>query len=102
MSFDRKTPDEARILTFDFSTKATSGSTLSNPAVAISHLSGPGDATDLTLATPAVVDQTVTVLASAGLDGARYRLKATADTSDGETLEIDRDLPVSASAALVS
>ena len=103
MSFDRKTPDEVRLLTFDFSAKAAVGLTLSSPAVTVAQvLSGTGIVGDLTLGTPNVVDLTVTVLASAGTDGTRYRLKAEAQTSDGQTLEVERDLPVSASSAVVS
>lgn len=103
MAFANKTVDEVRLLTFDFSTKAASGSTLSNPSVAVaSVLSGTGVIGDLTLGTATVIDQTVTVLASAGTDGTRYRLKAEADASNGETLEVERDLTVSDSSAVVA
>jgi len=103
MSFANKTPDEVRLLTFDFSTKAVAGVTLSNPTTTVAAvLSGTGVIGDLTLGTAGVVDLTVTTLASAGTDGTRYRLKAEATASNGETLEVERDLTVSASSAVVS
>lgn len=103
MSFANKTPDEVRLLTFDFASKAVSGVTISNPVTTVDAvLSGTGVVGDLTLAAPTVVDLTVTTLASAGTDGTRYRLKAVADASNGETLEIERDITVSASSAVVA
>lgn len=102
MSFDRKTPDEISLLTFDFSTKATSGVTLSNPTIVVdSVVAGTGLVGDVSLGTATVVDLTVTALGTGGVDGSRYRLKAEVDASDGEHLEIFRDLPVSKSSGVV-
>src|SRR5690349_17180092 len=101
MAFANKTVDEVRLLTFDFASKAVAGVTLSTPTVVVaSVLSGSGVIGDLTIGTPAVVDLTVTALATAGTDGTRYRLKAEAHASNGEILEIERDLTVSDSSAV--
>lgn len=103
MAFDPKTPDEVRLLTFDFADKAPTGVTLSAPtATVLAVLVGSGVIGDLTLGTPTVVDQTVTVLASLGLDGSKYRLRCMADGSNGETYEIDKDLQVTASAGVTA
>ena len=101
MSFPKKTPDETKLATFDFSTEAAAGTTLSNPTVTITHLSGDGTAADLTASGEAVQDQTVTVFLSGGLSGARYRVSCEADASNGEHHRIDKDLPVSETGALV-
>ncbi len=101
MAFDRMTPDEIRLLTFDFSGKAPATATLSNPTVVVdSVVAGVGTIGDITLGTAAAVDLTVTVLASTGVDGNRYRLKAEADGSNGEHYEVQKDLPVSARAVI--
>lgn len=103
MAFDRKTPDEIRLLTFDFSTKATSSVTLSNPTVVVdSVVAGTGVVGDVTIGTPTVADLTVTALGTGGIDGSRYRLKAEADASNGEHLEIFRDLPVAIASGIVT
>lgn len=96
-----KTPDEARLMTFDFSIKAPPGAVLSNPTVAKTVLYGPGIASDLTLGSPTVTTLLVNVLASAGTSATKYRVKAEADSDNGEHYEIDQDILVSASAAVV-
>ena len=65
------------------------------PAITKTLVGGTGSASDLTVASTAVVSQTVTCLASAGTDGATYRLKATATGSNGEVYTIEKDLFVS-------
>ncbi len=102
MAFDNQTTAETRLLTFDFSNTVGTGVTLSTPVIAKSVLSGPGLVGDLTLGTAAVVDLTVTALATGVVDGTRYRLKATAHGSDGEIFEVARDLTISNSASLVA
>jgi hypothetical protein len=102
MAFDKKTPAEVKLLTFNFSGKAPAGITLSNPTVIVlSVVAGTGHVGDVTLSSALVSDLTVTALGSAGLDGNRYRLKAAADGSNGEHYEVERDLPVSASSAVI-
>jgi hypothetical protein len=103
MAFDAKTPDEIRLLTFDFAAKAVSGVTLSNPTLSVdSVVAGTGIIGDVTLGTGAVADLTVTSLGTGGMDGSRYRLKAEVDASNGEHLEVFRDLPVSISSGRVT
>lgn len=103
MAFPDKTPDEVRLLTFDFSAKAATGVTLSSPTAAVySVLSGTGVTSDLTLGTAAVADLTVTALGTGGADGTRYRLKATAAASNGETLEVFKDIAVSIRSGVIA
>jgi hypothetical protein len=102
MTFPAKTPDEIKMVTFDFSTEAASTSTLSNPTVTATLKSGTGTAADITIAAPQVVSKTVLVLISDGLDGAKYRLSCECDASNGEHHRIDKDLPVKETAAVVS
>jgi hypothetical protein len=102
MSFPAKTPDEIKLLTFDFTGEAASGNTLSNAAFTKSLVSGTGSASDLTIGTPQIVGLTVMALVSAGVDGAKYRLTCEVDASpNGEHHRIDKDLPVKETAALV-
>lgn len=103
MAFDAKTPDEVRLLIFSFATKAVSGVTLSNPTVSVdSVVAGTGLVGDVTLGTAAVADLTVTALGTGGIDASRYRLKAECDASNGEHLEVFRDLPVSIASGRVT
>jgi hypothetical protein len=103
MAFNTKTPDEIKLLVFDFAAKAVSGVTLSNPSVSVdSVVAGTGVVGDVTLGTPAVADLTVTALGTGGVDASRYRLKAEVDASNGEHLEVFRDLPVSVSSGRVT
>lgn len=104
MAFDKKTPDEIRLLTFDFADKAPALSTLSSPVVTVDAVvAGTGVVGDISLGTSAaVVDLTVTALGTGGIDGSRYRLKATAICSNGEHLVVYRDLPVSVRSAVVT
>jgi hypothetical protein len=101
MSFPAKAPDEIKLLTFDFTSEAASGNTLSNAVFTKTLISGTGSAADLTIGTPQIVGLTVMVLVSAGLDAAKYRLSCEVDASNGEHHRIDRDLPVKETAALV-
>lgn len=102
MSFPDKTPDEEKLLTFDFSTEAAEGNTLSNATVEAVLVSGSGDESDLTLGTPVIAGQTVQVMASDGLDGAKYQIICEVDASNTEHHRIDKILPVKEKAALVS
>lgn len=95
MAFDPKTTSETRLLSFNFADKAPDGVTLTTPVITVAKLSGSGDASDLTIASETVVSQTVTCLASVGIDGATYRLKAVATGSNGEVYEIQKDLFIS-------
>lgn len=103
MAFDRKTPDEIRLLPFDFSDKATAGVTLSNPTVVVdSVVAGTGVIGDVTLGAATVDDLVVSALGTGGIDGSRYRLKAEADASNGERYEMFRDLPVAKASGVVA
>jgi hypothetical protein len=102
MAFDKKTPDEIKLLTFDFSGKAPDTATLSNPMLSVdSVVYGTGVVGDVSLGTGAVADLTVQALGTGGIDGSRYRLKAEADCSNGEHYVVYRDLPVSVRSAVV-
>jgi len=106
MSFPKKAPDETKLVTFDFSSEAAIGSTLSNPVVDVFEIvSGSGGSlTDLTIgtATIPVGTQTVQALIGAGVEGVKYRVRCEVDASNGEHHRIDKDLPVAAKGALVS
>ncbi|HQR20038.1 MAG TPA: hypothetical protein PKV98_04175 [Burkholderiaceae bacterium] len=102
MSFPAKTPDEVKLVTFDFSSEAATGATLSNPTVEVtSVISGSGVVGDITAASVTVASQTVTALIGGGVSGTKYRLTCVVDASNGETHRIDKDLPVKESAAVV-
>lgn len=91
------------MLPFDFSTKAASGITLSNPTVVVdSVVAGTGVIGDMTIGTPTVADLVVSALGTGGVDATTYRLKAEADGSNGEHYEIFRDLPVAISSGRVT
>jgi hypothetical protein len=103
MAFDKKTPDEIKLLTFDFAAKAPDTATLSNPTLSVdSVVYGTGVVGDVSLGTGAVADLTVQALGTGGIDGSRYRLKAEADGSNGEHYVVYRDLPVSVRSAVVT
>jgi hypothetical protein len=85
------------------------GTTLANPTIAVTLRSGTGAETDLQRSALTIVDapggavsQAVQVYAWAGLDGAKYRISIEADASNGEHHQIDKDLPVAATAAVVA
>lgn len=94
-----KTPTEAKVVTFDFSGEAASGSTLAGQTIAKSVLSGsdPGAAA-LSLGSPSVAGQTVLVMVSGGLDGVRYELYCSVTASNGEEHERAAALRVAAGA----
>lgn len=103
MSFPKKTPAEEKLATFDFSLEAANGTTLSNPAVTATLKSGAGGAdADITIGTPSVIGRKVYALLSGGVDGCVYRISCAVDADNGEHHQVDKDLPISAKAALVS
>lgn len=104
MAFPKKTPDEIKLITFDFSTEAAEGSVLSNPTVICEAVvAGTGgavgdlDITDIEV----VIGQKVTCLVGDGVDGCQYRLRCCVDADNGEHHEIEKVLPVADLAALV-
>jgi len=101
MTFPKKTPHEEKLVTFDFEPEAAVGTTLTNPAVVVTVVTGPGSVGDLTISTPTVVDQTVQTLIGSGLDGCKYRVSCEVDASNGEHHQIDKVLPVSEKGAVV-
>lgn len=102
MSFPAKTPAEVKLVTFDFSSEAATGAVLSNATVeASSVVSGAGVVGDITVTSITVTDQTVSALVGGGVSGTKYRLTCTVDADNGETHQIDKDLPVKNSAAVV-
>lgn len=101
-TFPDKTPTEAKVCAFDFSSERAEGSTLSSPAVSKALVSGSdAGAAGLTLGTPEMDGDGVTlkVLVSAGVEGSKYRLVATCDASNGEVHEIAATVLVVESAA---
>jgi hypothetical protein len=96
--FPKKSPNEIKLCSFDFSTEAVSGTTLSAPVVSKEWVSGTADddADSITLGTPQVVGYAVKILVGGGLDAARYRLTAKVDADNGERHEIPAVLPIAA------
>lgn len=115
MAFPKKAPDEIKLLTFKFDSEMPEGVTLSNATVTATVVSGADDADDLDIGTIDIVDaedddgvaitgresQWITVLIGDGVEGAKYRISAEADASNGEHNRIDCDLPVGVAGALV-
>ena len=103
MAFPKKTPDEVKLLTFDFTKEAAEGSILSTPILTVeSVVSGTGGAIgDVTLSTGVLSGKVVSCLATGGKNGVVYRLRCDVDADNGEHHEIEKDLPVSDVAALV-
>lgn len=95
-----KTPTEAKLVTFDFTTEAAAGVALSTPAVAKAVLSGtdPG-AIGLTIGAVIATDLQAQALVSGGIDGVVYRLTCTVDAANGEKHQIIARMAVDASAA---
>lgn len=95
-----KTPSEAKLVTFDFTTEAVAGNTLSGPTVAKALISGndPG-AASLTVGSAVAVGLQVQALVSGGVDGADYQLTCTATASNGEVHQILAVLAVRGDAA---
>src|SRR5574337_1277588 len=80
-----KTPTEDKVVTFDFSGEAATGSTLSLPVVTKSLISGTDTgAAALTVGTPSASGMTVLVLVSGGLEGSLYELYCEVTASNGE------------------
>ena len=95
-----KTPTEQKLVTFDYTTEAVAGNTLSSPGVAKALISGadPG-AAGLTVGAAVVVGLQAQALVSGGVDGAVYQLTCTVDASNGERHQIIAKLAVSVDAA---
>ena len=84
-----KQPTEIINVSMDFSGWLGTGVTLSSPTE--SHIPNDGD---LSIASLAVVGQTVVMTLSGGVSGTTYRVQITVDTSDGQTLVGDGSLKV--------
>lgn len=95
-----KTPTEQKFVTFDFTTEAVAGNTLSGPSVAKALLSGadPG-AASMTIGSVVAVGLQVQALVSGGVDGAVYQLICTTTASNGEVHQIIARMAVNATAA---
>lgn len=95
-----KTPTEAKLCTFDFTTEAASGVVLSSPTVAKSVISGtdPG-AASLTIGAAIVTGMQAQALVSGGLDGVVYQLTCTVSAANSEVHQILAKMAVSVSAA---
>lgn len=94
-----KTPSEAKVVTFDFSSEAAVGATLSAPVITKTLISGTDTAAaTLTVGVPVVSGQTVLVLVSAGTDANRYGLKCQVQSSNDEVHEIQAQMAVSVGA----
>ena len=102
MSFPAKTPGETKILSFDFSREAAVGSVLTYYGISASAvISGPGVVDDIQVGTVAVDGFVVSAPVGGGIDGTKYRISCTVDADNGETHQIDKDLPVKDNAAVV-
>lgn len=78
-----KTPTEDKVVTFDFSGEAAPGATLSSPVITPTVLSPVGAALP-TIGSATVSGQTVLVLVSGGVEGAKYELYCEVTASNGE------------------
>lgn len=95
-----KTPTEAKLVTFDFTTEAVADNTLSSPTVAKALISGDDPAAvGLTVGAAVAVGLQAQALVSGGVDGAVYRLTCTATASNGEVHQIIARMMVDAAAA---
>lgn len=102
MSFPAKTPSEVKLVTFDFTSEAATDAVLSNAVVeASSVISGSGVIGDITVTSILVTAQSVSALVGGGVSDTKYRLTCTVDADNGETHQIDKDLPVKDTAAMV-
>lgn len=102
MSFPAKTPTESKLLTFDFSNELATDSLLVSAEVSVSEVVlGTGDVSDVTFDAPIVNDTSVSVLTSAGLSGCKYRVSCVATADNDEVHQIDKDLPIKDTAAVV-
>jgi hypothetical protein len=100
VTLPNKTPDETKVLTFDFSPEANPTSTLTGPTVTKSLLSGTDTAAaNLTLGSAAVSGLTVSLLVAGGLDGSAYKLVCKVSASNSEVHEISASLGVSSNAS---
>ena len=95
-----KTPTEAKLCTFDFTTEAASGSVLSGPTVAKAVISGadPG-AASLTIGAAIVTGMQAQALVSGGLTGVVYQLTCTVTADNGEVHQILARMAVDVGAA---
>ena len=95
-----KTPTEEKLVTFDFTIEAVSGSVLSGPIVEKSVITGDDPAAaGLTVGTAIVSGLQAQAMVSGGLDGVTYLLTCTVDASNGEVHQILASLLVSNTAA---
>ena len=95
-----KTPTEAKLVTWDFSTEAVAGSVLSSPGVAKSLLAGVDPAAaSLTVGTVIATDLQAQALVSGGLHGCTYQLTCTVTADNGEVHQIIARMAVDAAAA---
>ena len=95
-----KTPTEAKLVTFDFTTEAVAGSVLSSPSVAKSVLSGTDPAAvGLTIGSAVATDLQVQAMVSGGIAGVTYQLTCTASADNGEVHQILAKMAVAADAA---
>jgi hypothetical protein len=117
MPFPKKTPDEIKLATFMFNTEMPEGSLIQDADVTAFDLTDQVDATAevINAGSVTIIDmldddgavitgreqQWVLVFLRDGIDGHKYRISALATADNGETHQIDKDLPVSVKGALV-
>ena len=90
----RKDPDEVKVIVFDFSRKASPGSSLSAPNVTATP-------SGLTIGAPSVSGLTVLALVGGGADGLQYELACEVRQDNGEVHLLEKYLRVSVKGALV-
>jgi len=83
-----KQPSEKRQYTMDFSNNMSTSETISSINSVASEMIG-GGTTDLTIDSPTIVGQTVTMWISGGTHHKRYRVEVTITTSTGAILQGD-------------
>jgi hypothetical protein len=94
LTFPPKPVDSYQTLVFDFISKIRPGITLSAPSVAATVWSGADDSGNL-IADPATVSGTkVYQLVGGGTPGTIYKVTATVQTSDGQSLLLTGYIPV--------
>lgn len=86
MDFPGKTVDEIKVYTFDFAPEIATGTVLTLPVVTKSTVRGADTPTadGFTLASPSIVGTKLLILGSAGVEGARYKMRAQVTGANGE------------------
>jgi len=93
ITWEAKYADSAKLYTFDFTSQLALGETISTAVASAASFSAAAGAT-VTLGTPAISGARVSVLVSAGTEGAIFLIACNITTSLSQTLVQGAYLPV--------